>query len=511
MAELVFNALTKAVPVQYNELLGVYYNENQGITYSLEFNYLETLGYKNFDLVYRTGDRGDYGRPATTWGTGSYISDKTTTGTGNKNSNLTDDGGLLPGQVKMLSSDEIISVPEPADFTYTKAVETEVYIDTDEETVTMIYIHNYLAEVSRVGDDEDGDYITVKVPYRSVDEDTIYTTGYDEGEYVVVTVDVDDDGDSFIATVAAPETVEGNVEAVERSTQTKDTGYAVIDDVEYQYSSVTIGDVTVAARENFRDDPELNTNYRLYMDRNGYVIGYIATEDVSKNYLVVLDSDMYMSTGEAKVMLADGTIETVKLKDTYKGKVGDVPTDANNGGLERAVFSYTVDSKGVYTLGILDERTAKGETGVAFYYNGSTESVHLTNELHAVFVGRVVAARDHDAAFKIVGGGGVIDFFRTAQPDAGDIRAGGAQALGQSRIQGRAGKSGVVPDDHVARARFLHIGHACAAGQIFIKCGRHLTPHVIGFKACELHPVSRNRLQVLQYRPRRDRGRTVLR
>lgn len=34
----------------------------------------------------------------------------------------------------------------------------------------------------------------------------------------------------------------------------------MIDDVEYQYSSVTIGDVTVAARENFRDDPELNTN-----------------------------------------------------------------------------------------------------------------------------------------------------------------------------------------------------------------------------------------------------------
>ena len=36
VAELVFNALTKAVPVQYNELLGVYYNENQGIIYSLE-------------------------------------------------------------------------------------------------------------------------------------------------------------------------------------------------------------------------------------------------------------------------------------------------------------------------------------------------------------------------------------------------------------------------------------------------------------------------------------------
>ena len=138
---------------------------------------------------------------------------------------------------------------------------------------------------------------------------------------------------------------QGNVEAVERSTQTKDTGYAVIDDVEYQYSSVTIGDVTVAARENFRDDPELNTNYRLYMDRNGYVIGYIATEDVSKNYLVVLDSDMYMSTGEAKVMLADGTIETVKLKDTYKGKVGDVPTDANLSLIHISSFLWIMDTK----------------------------------------------------------------------------------------------------------------------------------------------------------------------
>ena len=67
VAELVFNALTKAVPVQYNELLGVYYNENQGIIYSLEFNYLQTLGYKNFDLVYKTNTETIYGRPATTW------------------------------------------------------------------------------------------------------------------------------------------------------------------------------------------------------------------------------------------------------------------------------------------------------------------------------------------------------------------------------------------------------------------------------------------------------------
>ena len=84
VAELVFNALTKAVPVQYNELLGVYYNENKGIVYSLTFYYTDTLGYKNFDLVYKTGEETTYGRPATTWGTGSYrVQTNTTAGNDN--------------------------------------------------------------------------------------------------------------------------------------------------------------------------------------------------------------------------------------------------------------------------------------------------------------------------------------------------------------------------------------------------------------------------------------------
>ena len=110
VAELVFNALTKAVPVQYNELLGVYYNENQGIIYSLEFNYLQTLGYKNFDLVYKTDTETIYGRPATTWGTGSY-NVKTDAGDTSKTDTLTEDGGLIASMVRMLDKDEIITVP----------------------------------------------------------------------------------------------------------------------------------------------------------------------------------------------------------------------------------------------------------------------------------------------------------------------------------------------------------------------------------------------------------------
>ena len=118
VAQMTFNTLTKAVPVQYNELLDVYYNENKGITYSLTFYYTDTLGYQNFDLVYRTGDNGSYGRPATTWGTGSYRSSSATS-VGNDDYGLNEDGSLKPELVKMTSEDEIITVEETPDYTYT--------------------------------------------------------------------------------------------------------------------------------------------------------------------------------------------------------------------------------------------------------------------------------------------------------------------------------------------------------------------------------------------------------
>ena len=106
VAELVFNALTKAVPVQYNELLGVYYNENKGILYSLTYYYTDTLGYKNFDLVYKTNENTDYGRPGTTWGTGSYRGTSATT-EGNDSYGLNEDGSLKSSFAKFMTEEEM--------------------------------------------------------------------------------------------------------------------------------------------------------------------------------------------------------------------------------------------------------------------------------------------------------------------------------------------------------------------------------------------------------------------
>ena len=164
VAELVFNALTKAVPVQYNELLGVYYNENKGIIYSLTFYYTDTLGYKNFDLVYKTNENTDYGRPGTTWGIGSYRMDGNPSGEGNKEGVLNEDGSLIPERVKMTSDDEIITVADTPDFTYTANTKENVIYKAVGKSVVDDYTWNVYVDGDEQADpaipdnDKDTDY-----------------------------------------------------------------------------------------------------------------------------------------------------------------------------------------------------------------------------------------------------------------------------------------------------------------------------------------------------------------
>ena len=282
VAELVFNALTKAVPVQYNELLGVYYNENKGIIYSLTFYYTDTLGYKNFDLVYKTNENTDYGRPGTTWGIGSYRMDGNPSGEGNKEGVLNEDGSLIPERVKMTSDDEIITVADTPDFTYTantkenviykavgksvvddytwnvyvdgdeqadpaipdndkdtdyayteKGATTEIYVDDVNDTVTVVMINHYMAEVTKVKDGENTvRVLSDKTMTNPIDERTIIADGFAKGDYVVVTVDVNDDDDSFIASIADPEAVEGIVTRVSKDSDPEGNqgSYVKLDD-----------------------------------------------------------------------------------------------------------------------------------------------------------------------------------------------------------------------------------------------------------------------------------------
>ena len=455
VAELVFNALTKAVPVQYNELLGVYYNENQGIIYSLEFNYLQTLGYKNFDLVYRTDTETIYGRPATTWGTGTY-NVKTEAGSTSKTDNLTENGGLIASKVRMLDKDEIITVPNAPTYTYTsgqdidevykdlgksvctlrdnakdegytwtayvngkedkdvddniptskddstwkytgKGTVTEIYIDDADATVTVVEINYYLGQVSKVKSDSKGEYVTVKAisTEPKLDDNDFYAEGYEEDDYVVFTVDYNEDEDFYICELMAPETVNGEVTRVEKDKdaetgkgETGETYLKLADGAKYSYS----GDGHIVYDlddDNVKAHPALNEQYTLYLDPNGYVLGFVQ-ETGSTQYLYVKDSDEELRDWVAKVVLADATSVKADLDDEYKdGKKkvkiewidedGDSTTiDKDRTNIDEKVWAYTVGEDKIYTLKAVDSKTmtnAEINNGKAYISDGKNDFI----------------------------------------------------------------------------------------------------------------------------------------
>ncbi|WP_050623339.1 S-layer homology domain-containing protein [Clostridium phoceensis] len=465
VAELVFNALTKAVPVQYNELLGVYYNENKGIIYSLTFYYTDTLGYKNFDLVYKTNENTDYGRPGTTWGTGSYRGTSATT-EGNDSYGLNEDGSLKPENVKMTSDDEIITVADTPDYVYTagtkenviykdlgktvvegtekgdyvydwvayvdgaeqevagrpenekdptyeytdKGATTEIYVDEVNETVTVVKINYYLAEITDIRSDDDGEFATVRMlgtqdPLGdSVDTRKIYCKGFAEDDYVVVTVDVDEDGDAFVATINDPATAEGTVTRVKKDADPEEDqgNYVKLDDGnQYNYSKWTEGDVDGINEKH----PTLDIGYRLFLDPNGYVIGFIALDDYYANYLYVDAVDVSLKTITAKVVFTDGTAKTVEIDDEYIDLHSDrqdftMDQDTVQAMLEEHVFAWTV-SDDVYTLRqILPYANVNDRDDGDLYEDNN----YKDTEDHAVGNGNNTAAINSDKAFIYVNG-----------------------------------------------------------------------------------------------------------
>ena len=90
-------------------------------------------------------------------------------------------------------------------------------MDDVNETVTVVMINHYMAEVTKVKDGENTvRVLSNKTMTNPIDERTIIANGFAVGDYVVVTVDVNDDDDSFIASIADPEAVEGTVTHVSK-------------------------------------------------------------------------------------------------------------------------------------------------------------------------------------------------------------------------------------------------------------------------------------------------------
>ena len=336
---------------------------------------------------------GIYGRPANTWklkkaeiGTFTSIEPTKVYTKGTDGDDVYKDLGKVVCDEKeydwtaFVNGEEVaakdVKVPAKVDKEYAYTGEgtvTEIYVDDDAQTVTVCEINYYLGQVSKVKKDDDGEYITVKVLSNGakLDNKTFYVDGYAEDDYVVFTVDYNDDKDFVIGEVCEPETVTAEVTRVDED---KDTGatYLKANGEKYVYAEdekdpaqqshivYDLDNVNVLAH------PKLNEDYILYLDPNGYVLGFELADEEEVKYLYVLDSDEHLSTWEAKVLLADGTVAKVEVKDEIKkldadkngkndkitwNEEGNYQHSVKKGtNIDHKIFSYTVSDKGVYTL-----------------------------------------------------------------------------------------------------------------------------------------------------------------
>ena len=226
-------------------------------------------------------------------------------------------------------------------------------------------INYYLGQVSKVKTDDDGEYITVKVLSdggKTLDDKTFYVEGYEEDDYVVFTQDyVEDDKDFVIGEVCEPETVTGVVTRVDydkagsQFAGAEDTEtYLKMDGDKYVYSDAGAADqhkhMVYDVEKTEKQHPTLDDEYMLFLDPNGYVLGFKVTEESVDQYLFVKDSDEELSDWVAKIVLADATTPKVDVDSELDG---DLPANVTVPYTNLPV-KYVADQDGDYFVSWID-------------------------------------------------------------------------------------------------------------------------------------------------------------
>ena len=340
VAALTFAAITDAVPVMYNEKIGVYYNDSNNVLGGVNFYYDETLAYKNFDLVYKDVTD-DLGQVNTRWGIGSvhgtYMDAK---------------GNLISSQVTIAAKDKIVDIEKTPILTYTEDLDkasgisdinrdlkgydcdegytltengkastkntaltgevvapltgdgysVKIYANNSGVVTDVAVIREQLAKVVAVNSSKET--ITVQTTAKNVvleEDDDVYAqlVGQVKADDYVLVVYNDTDG---IVAASLPETVTGVV------TNYTNKAVLTVDGTDYKPSDCGFADTALKAPATYTDT---TSEAILYLDSNGYVIAVdneIGVTGQNIAYVAaVAASDKYGSAYEAYVYLPDGT------------------------------------------------------------------------------------------------------------------------------------------------------------------------------------------------------------
>ena len=253
-----------------------------------------------------------------------------------------------------------------------KGVLTEVYVDTDEETIDVVIINTYIADVSADYNDKK-EYLSVGVknyganaPTKVYLDDVAGIEKYKEDDVILVQI-----ADGVILNVIDPKTVE---DAAISKFATDD--YVVTGGNQYDFAE-KINRYNNVLNEYNKEELEDKT-YDIYVDQYGYAIG-IKLHSGTDKYLLLAgydktESNLTLKTAEAQVIFMDGTMSKVAIDFNETNKKLEretAPKDVdklvqNGDGNRNQWFKYTEDD-GVYTLTAVADQivVAYGDTGSA--------------------------------------------------------------------------------------------------------------------------------------------------
>ena len=208
---------------------------------------------------------------------------------------------------------------------------TEVYVDSTEREVVVSLVDTFVAEVTSVDDNGDGEY-TVNISYKSArpsgsETEFITEQEIEDDSIVLVTI-----GQGEIQSMAVAETVEGTVDAV------RDNSYLRIDGTTYYYNrAYCVDDLynSTAGLTNLDDgepfvNPTTDNDVTIYLDAYGYAVAIEGADDTIEDYLYVTGIDQAYGDYSVKVVFGDGTQETIDI-DEVDGNDAEAEDNDNRG------------------------------------------------------------------------------------------------------------------------------------------------------------------------------------
>ena len=350
---------------------------------------------KYFEKLVKSPDNDDFGRPATKW-----INDKKDVGTyvdytllfteyteKVQGKDLYDALGktivdkfemttYVDGENESSAYNKMVAKNYKDTFATTgNGVLTQVFVDNDNDEVTIVEINTFLAKA-------DADYnakkdsVTLNIYGANKVGKDVYVKDTDENttaevkgeDFAIVETMKEDDfylvtlADGKVQTIAKPESMSN----VEITSFKKEKNYT-IDGTTYKRSDAgtydgLLTDWTDGTITNLKD-----TTYNVYLDAYGFVIG-IEKVDEDDNYVFIAGYDVNGSAlssknADAFAIFTDGTSKSIEVK-MKKAAL----SWAKNEATANQWYTYTTDKDGVYTLTAID-RAYSASASIAQYWN----------------------------------------------------------------------------------------------------------------------------------------------